>query len=279
MRWLAVLFLLVVGLAGCGQAASKEAVPTAAVDVEIPSAGDDFGGSLDPYFDGFRGAFVLRDLNTGETHRYHPEHCAERSLPASTFKILNALISLETGAAVDENEMIAWDGTVYPVDGWNHDHTLKTAMQASVVWYYQELARRVGLQDMQRLVSAADYGSREITTSVDTFWLDGGITISPDEQVDFLERLYQSDLPFSERSMRIVQDVLVLEEADSYTLSGKTGSGQMGDDRTGWFVGYLETGGKDYAFATRIQGNGEDTHGPRAKEITLAVLRGLGDLP
>jgi beta-lactamase class D len=61
----------------------------------------------------------------------------------------NSLIALETGVVEDENFVIAWDSTktprqslVYPT--WARDHDLRSAMKYSVVWYYQEVARRVG---------------------------------------------------------------------------------------------------------------------------------------
>ena len=51
---------------------------------------------LEEYFQGFKGAFVLYDLNSNQYIRYDPERCAERFIPASTFKIMNSLIGLET---------------------------------------------------------------------------------------------------------------------------------------------------------------------------------------
>ena len=69
---------------------------------------------LEEYFQGFNGAFVLYDLNGNRFTRYNPEGCADRLLPASTFKIMNALIALETGVVTDQNHVIAWDGKQYP---------------------------------------------------------------------------------------------------------------------------------------------------------------------
>ena len=37
------------------------------------------------------------------------------------------------------------------IEAWNRDHDLRSAIRDSVVWYYQELARRVGPQRMQQL--------------------------------------------------------------------------------------------------------------------------------
>jgi beta-lactamase class D len=233
---------------------------------------------LEKYFQGFRGAFVLYDLNRNRYIRYNAERCAERFIPASTFKIMNSLIGLETGVIPDENYVIQWDGTKYDIPSWNQDHTLKTAIQNSVVWYYQELARRVGKEKMQRYVDAANYGNKDIAGQIDTFWLEGGLRISADEQVEFLKRLYQGDLPFSQRSMNIVKVILVLERTESYQLSGKTGSGQRITPHEGWFVGYLESKGNVYFFATNFESASPDglANGDTARKMSQNILQGLG---
>jgi beta-lactamase class D len=97
--------------------------------------------------------------------------------------------------------------------------------------------------------------------------------------VEFLKRLYEDDLPFSERSMKLVKEMLVLEKTDQYQLSGKTGSGQGDGLYVGWFVGFLEEEKNVYFFATNIQGPDSNAKGPTAKEITLDILRGSELLP
>jgi beta-lactamase class D len=230
---------------------------------------------LESYFDGLPGAFVLYDLNHDHYSRYNPKQCTQRLLPASTFKIMNSLIGLETGVIPNENYRIKWDGTQHQITSWNQDHTLKTAIQNSVVWYYQELARRVGREKMQEYIDAVGYGNGDISGPIDAFWLDGSLKISADEQVEFLKKLYQDDLPFSQRSMKIVKEILVQETTDSYQLSGKTGSGQVDDIYTGWFVGYVERDDNVYIFAANMTGSSQDIKGSRMKEITLKILQNL----
>lgn len=269
--------LFVILLMGCSSSRvppipspTPTAIPTPA-SVEKPE--------LASYFQDFTGAFVLHNQNDNQTTRYNVQRCAERLLPASTFKILNALIGLETNVIPDENYVIHWDGKQYPTTSWNQDQTLKTAMQNSVVWYYQELARRVGREQMQKYVTAAGYGNQEISGPIDSFWLNGGLRISTDDQIVFLKRLYQNDLPFSGRSMQIVREIILLDKTRSYWLSGKTGSGQMDNTNIGWFVGYLEAKDNVYFFATNIASDSQATPAAKAKEISLKILQGMGLLP
>lgn len=275
-RWriLIASTLVVVLLAGCaGNSGTSFPSPTAT------TAAPGGGLELEKYFQDFTGALVLYDLNNDRYIRYNPERCSERFLPASTFKIMNSLIGLETGVIPNEDYTIEWDGTQYENPAWNQDHTLKTAIQNSVVWYYQELARRVGREKMQYYVDTLGYGNKDITGKVDSFWLDGALRVSADEQVELLKRLHRSDLPFSQRSMTIVKDILILENADAYQLSGKTGSGQQDTSYIGWFVGYVEEKDNVYFFATNIESSGSEAKGLKAREITQDILQGLELLP
>jgi beta-lactamase class D len=65
--------------------------------------------------------------------------------------------------------VIPWDGTIHEFESWNQDHTLRSAIRDSVVWYYQELARRVGDEQMQHYVAAVEYGNQDISGGIDLF--------------------------------------------------------------------------------------------------------------
>lgn len=241
--------------------------------IQLPAI-EEVRPELEKYFQGFDGAFVLYDLNANRYTRYNPERCAERLLPASTFKIMNSLIALETDVVADQDYAIAWNGTQYPIPAWNQDHILKTAFRDSVVWYYQEVARRIGRERMQHYIDAVGYGNQDMHGGPDSFWLDGSLQISADEQVEFLKRLYEGDLPFSRRSMEIVKEIMILEADNTHQLSGKTGSGQMSSFSVGWFIGYKEVNGNVYLFAADVTSPGPEAKGSKAKEILLEILQG-----
>jgi beta-lactamase class D len=233
------------------------------------------------YFGGLNGAFVLFDNSTNTYVRYHPEQCKRRFSPASTFKIPNSLIGLETGVIPDQHFIIPWDSVQRGVSEWNRDHDLQSAIKYSVVWYYQELARRVGSVRMKSYLEQMDYGNMDNSGSVDAFWLGSTLLISADEQILFLKKLYESTLPFSRRSMDIVKQIIVLEKTDRYILRGKTGMTDFpGGMFVGWFVGYLERDGNVYFFATNIFTDNTERDFERIKtgrkEMTQSILRELG---
>jgi beta-lactamase class D len=244
---------------------------------------------LSPFFKDTKGAFVLYDQKNNRYTRYDEERCRIRFSPKSTFKIPNSLIGLETGVIRDADFVIAWNRQKYPPQEnwdqypfkhWGQDHNLRSAIKYSVVWYYRELALGVGQQKMKKLVTGFDYGNKDISGGIDNFWLGGGLKISADEQVEFLKKFYAGRLPVSRRSIEIVKDILVLEKTPEYTLSAKTGGGSIAEGTyIGWFVGYLETKGNVYFFATNIEGKSYPEIREKRIDVTRRVLAELGLLP
>lgn len=227
---------------------------------------------------GAEGAFVLYDSAADRLVVSDPPRARQRFLPASTFKILNSLIALETGVLADEHEVIEWDG-VDRGDWWNGDMAMTKAFPRSAVWFYQEVARRVGEERMEEWVRRVGYGNADIGGGIDRFWLDGDLRISPLEQVDLLRRLHRGDLPFSERSQDIVRRVMRMEEGEGYLLAGKTGWARADGVNYGWLVGWVEKGGNVYFFATQIESADAAFPMRRAQqEITRGILAELGVL-
>lgn len=227
------------------------------------------------------GCFVLYDQNEDRYIRYNPNRCGERFSPASTFKIPNSLIGLETGVIPDENFVLKWDGVKLRVPAWNQDQDLKAAIKNSTVWYYQELARRVGEERMKKFVTAFEYGNRDISGGIDQFWLSGSLRISADEQIAFLRKLAADKLPVSQRTLDIVKNITVLEETPEYTLHGKTGWAQSTDKDLGWLVGWVEKDKNIYFYAMNIEAvePAKETFAQARHTILRAILHELNIIP
>lgn len=198
-------------------------------------------------------------------------------IPASTFKIFNSLVALETGVIADENDTIRWDGVDRGWPEWNRDHTLQSAIRVSAVWFYQELARRIGPGRMQHHVDLAGYGNGDIGGGIDRFWLEGELRITARQQIELLRRLHDGVLPFSPQIQEVVRDILTVEQTENYTLRAKTGWGQRFAPQVGWYVGYIEQEDGVLYFATRVDIAKDDD--ARAREaVTRGVLAELGYL-
>jgi len=221
----------------------------------------------EPDFGKFDGTGVILDLNSSERIVFGTR-ADERLTPCSTFKILNSMIALDHKVVRDENETLAWDGVIreYPV--WNRDHSMRSAITVSAVWFYQEMAQRIGKTRMQEMVLRVNYGNTDTSDTLTDFWLsNGSLKISANEQVDFIAKLIQNDVPFSPRSISTIKDIMTLDKKQDYTFAGKTGScGEVG-----WFVGYLEENNTKKVFAFNIKG--KNASGAEAKRILLEYLQ------
>jgi len=185
--------------------------------------------------------FILRDNNHESIHYYNKERCITRFTPASTFKIFNSLVGLETAVAPDDRLMIKWDSIDRHRPEWNKDMTMAEAFKVSNVGYYQELARRIGATRMKHYIDTVKYGNMNMTGGIDQFWLNDSLQISADEQAGFVKRMYFAELPFSERSQRIVRNMMLQEETPGYKLYYKTGTGRIsGDKYIYWVTGFVE---------------------------------------
>lgn len=223
--------------------------------------------ALEPNFLKYDGTAVILDLNSSQRIVFG-KHADERISPCSTFKVLNSMIALDCNAVIDENETIPWDGVVRDYPFWNHDHSMRSAISVSTVWFYQEMARRVGAKRLDKMVTEAKYGNMDTSRTLTDFWLgNGSLSISANEQVDFLEKLVGERLPFTQRSMKTTKEIMTLEKNDVYLLAGKTGS----CGGTGWFVGFFEERNRTKVFAFNIRGEGAS--GVEAKRIAIDYLK------
>lgn len=221
------------------------------------------------------GCFYIKEV--GQDKALSWGECQTRYIPCSTYKIPNSMIALETKALKSKNEVIKWDGKKKFLKSWEKDHTLPTAIKHSVVPFYQEVARRIGLKRMSDYVKRLDYGNKDIGSKVDIFWLRGPLKISAQEQVQFIEKLYLNKLPFHQETMATVRDILVLEKKEKQIASGKTGSSMKNKKSVlGWFVGHIKTeNNKKYVFAVNVVGK-EKANGKYARNIALTVLTKMG---
>ena len=208
------------------------------------------------------------------------DRCKIGHLPASTFKIPNSIIALETGVISDDSTMIRWDGKKRRLPAWEQDLVFRDAFHYSCVPCYQEIARKIGVARMKEYLEKLDFGNMIVdSSSIDLFWLEGDSKISQFEQVDFLERLYHYRLPVSKRTGDIMKRLLVIEDNDTFRLSGKTGWSVRNGKNNGWFVGYLEKGADVYFIATNIDPKVEfnmELFTVIRRQISMQAFRAMG---
>lgn len=228
----------------------------------------------------YTGTFIIIDCASGETTDPNPEASAERLPPCSTFKIWNALLGLEAGLlSSPEEPFYRWDGIHRDIAAWNRDLNLRDAFQASCVPAFQSLAKRLGPDRMNRWLEAIGYGDKNTTAGLDVFWLPAParrtLLISPKEQAELLCELVAGKLPIQPASLKTLKDLMWVRATSSATLYGKTGSGSLTADGTqlGWFVGFVESGERCFAFAAAVQG--AEASGAKTRWLVENILSDL----
>ena len=227
---------------------------------------------LSTRFGEYDGSFVLYDLNHDSWSIYDVEHATLRVSPDSTYKIYDALFGLEEGIITSGDSFLPWNGERYPYDAWNADQTLQSAMASSVNWYFQSLDEKLGHARIAEYLQEIEYGNEELSDGLSSYWIGSTLKISPVEQVELLICLYHNSFGFNPENVNAVTEAIRLFSSDGITLYGKTGTGQVdGQNRNGWFIGYIETTDNTYFFATNIQAE-TDATGSNATEITMSIL-------
>jgi len=233
--------------------------------------------------------FLLFEIGVGPIRRNPSDACATRLSPASTFKIPHALAALDAGVVSGPDDVVKWDGVPRAYESWRRDHTLRSAMQNSVVWYFQRIAEKLGMAREREYLKRFNYGNMDPSSGLTTFWLGQSLRISPDEQLQFLRRLSTGDLPVTRRAMAIVKDILVQPRdaivnatgqhpfappwpADAI-VSAKTGSAS---DRQGnaarWIVGQVRRGSRTWLFVSAVSGRDDDVPALAAVDLAAKAL-------
>jgi beta-lactamase class D len=195
--------------------------------------------------------------------------CATRLSPASTYKIPHALIGLETGV-VTTTTVEKWDGVKHPSQPkWNLDHTVLSAMRPSVLWFFQRMAPKIGAARAAEWLARFDYGNRDTSGPITTYWVNGRLRISPDEQLAFLKKFYDGTLPVSKAHVDQLKGAMeqapgTVENArgvhklnapwrSGMTLNSKTGASTIeSGESVSWLVGQLTVDQRKVVFASAV---------------------------
>ncbi|MBS0289548.1 MAG: class D beta-lactamase [Proteobacteria bacterium] len=220
-------------------------------------------------------------------------NCEQRHSPCSTFKVPLAVIGFETNILTSPYEPTFYFteeikkvlAPYYAPDKYpmmlffERNHTPATWMQYSVIWYSQEITKKLGMEKLKVNLKKLNYGNQDISGNPGkndgllSSWIYSSLQISPLEQVNFIEKLSNRTLPFSKSAQENTVKIIVLENIwDNWRLYGKTGGGMDG----GWFIGWVEKDQRRIQFAQYIEPQKSLISGGRlAKELAKDNLISL----
>ena len=195
--------------------------------------------------------FIYKISTTKHTKYPTKEILCVQCRPLRLLKFFDGLRSWGNKKRERPNKM-GWKKTL--TTGLEQKAYTDRSLQNSTVWFYQELARRIGEKKYNKYLKACKYGNHNIGKDLTTFWMgeSSALQISPKNQLEFLVKLHEEKLPFSKRTFEIVKRVMIREQTIEYILRAKTGWAQAGGKDIGWFVGYVEKKDNLYFFALRV---------------------------
>lgn len=221
--------------------------------------------------------------------------CESRVTPASTFKIPLAVMGYDSGFLEDANEPVLPFVKGYPDwggDAWRQPATTKRWMEFSIVWFSQRITEFLGHEQLRDYADAFGYGNADMTgdpgkdNGLERAWIASSLKISPREQVAFLKKLVNHELPVSADAMDQAMEVLERRDlVDGWRAQGKTGmayprkaDGNLDYARPwGWYVGWARRDDRTVVFARLIQDERkqEPRTSLRARDSVLKELPGL----
>jgi beta-lactamase class D len=236
---------------------------------------------------------LVTELGTGRVLKREGD-CERRNSPASTFKVPLSLMGYDAGILKTEDEPAwpykpeykAWN------EAWRKTITPRPWLRDSVVWYSQVLTREMGMERFRRYVDAFQYGNRDISgdrgkaNGLTHSWLSSSLQISPVEQLGFLTKLLNRELPVSAKAHEMTLAIMpTFPLPDGWTAYGKTGSGFQPsrngspnrERQFGWFVGWAQKGERRIIFTRLIRDERKESSVAsfRARDSLLAELPAL----
>jgi beta-lactamase class D len=196
--------------------------------------------------------------------------CTKRVTPASTFKIAISLMGFDSGFLKDDHTPTLAYQDGYPDWGgepWRQPADPTRWIKLSVVWFSQQVAQSLGQKQFQQYATAFKYGNADVSgksaypNGMMGAWLNSTLRISPLEQIAFLEKVTNRQLPVSAHAFEMTDRITKITTLPGgWDVHGKTGTGSPGSNGKydaahayGWFVGWATKGADKLVFARLIQ--------------------------
>jgi beta-lactamase class D len=196
--------------------------------------------------------------------------CKERHSPCSTFKIAISLMGYDDGILIDElnPEWPSKRGYSDYVEGKKNSQNPTSWIKNSSIWYSQIITTKLGLEKFKSYIAKFNYGNQDISgdkgkdNGLTHSWLASSLKISGLEQVDFLQKLLDGNLPVSSKAQNLTKNIFFIKEMpNGWKLYGRTGTGYLQnadgsynkEHQIGWFIGWIAKGERQIIFVHYIE--------------------------
>jgi|GEM_PF-965998 len=227
------------------------------------------------------GCIVIYDEQANRYHVYNPARAERGYAPVSLFKVVLTLEALEEKLIDSSNTLIKWDGLNRGSSELNQNHTILEAFHNVSIWAFTQLSARIGKERLYEVMSRIRYGNADTAGDAVRFWTNGRLKISSVASSDFIRMVADGRVPgYSQRSQRIVRDMLFRIDTLGTALYRKTGLGWVGDVQLGRNQGWVERNGRRWFFCLNFQTTDMAFPTRAARRyIFVSALQSVGALP
>ena len=179
----------------------------------------------------------------------------------------------------------------YPayIPSWRADTDPSGWLQNSVLWYAQQVTAQLGAARFQQYVQRFGYGNQDLAgdpgrnNGLAQAWVSSSLRISPLEQVAFLRKVANRELPLSAQAYAMTARIMPQQTlASGWHVTGKTGTASAllpdgsedGTRQYGWYVGWATKGERTVVFARLAMDAKQEgaNGGPRSRDALLREL-------
>lgn len=158
------------------------------------------------------GTFGMFDNSRGSFTIYNLDRFKQSFPPGESFMIFSKLVGVHTGKLVSDTVQID----------------------------FKSLNQLIGKDTLQFWVDSVKYGNKK--------WKKDSITISPDEQLGLIKRLYFKQLPFRASVQEAIKKSLIVENNAQYQLAYQKTELISGNKKISWVIGWMEENRHVYPF-------------------------------
>jgi beta-lactamase class D len=215
------------------------------------------------------GTFGMFDNSRGDFTIYDLDRFKKPVSPAQTFHIFHTLVALHTGKLADDSsQVVANDSTALSL-------SIYQGFRKNSVPHFQTLSAIIGKDTLKYWMDSVKYGNKKIGNELTQFWMNDSLTISPDEQLGLIKRLYFRQHPFRASVQEQVKKMMVVVNNAQYQMAYQLGVVVRGDKKQAWVVGWIEENRHVYPFVvsyTAALDADTDAVGKKLSEDILAYL-------
>lgn len=218
---------------------------------------------------GVKGTFGMFDNSRGEFTVYDLDRFKSPAVPGQTFHLLTTLTALHTGKLTDERS------TITAMDSLATTLRIDTAFQKHSDAHFFALSHIIGRDTLKYWVDSVKYGNKKIGNGKTAFWNDS-LTISPDEQLGLVKRLYFRQLPFRASVQESVKKMMIVENNAQMQLAYTIGIIPRQDQQLVWVIGWIEENRHVYPFVLEFDAKAGTDGRVLGEKLSRELLEDLG---